>query len=338
MEADVGAGQDLPDATPATKSLGTAANAPYVVVIMSTYQGERYVREQMQSVLSQLPARGTVLVRDDGSTDRTVDEIVALADPRITITTGRNLGFGPSFLTLLTLVPKDVDMVMLADQDDVWLPDKLQRAWEQLSPLDSKPGLYGSAQTFVDQDLRPLGRTPLLPRGPSFANALTENIIVGCTAALNRAALQLLQRAGVPSAVRFHDWWIYLVVSAFGVVVYDEEPALLYRQHGANVIGRHPGRVKRLQRAWKVIVRDDWVGSLLSQIHAFFGHYGELLSSHDRSLITQHFANYKNAAVPRWAGVFSLHRRHQSLIDDVVVRCLLALRKMRPHHPSWSVL
>lgn len=338
MGADVVARDNLPDSTPATRSLGIAAIAPYVVVIMSTFQGERYVREQMLSVLSQLPARGTVLVRDDGSTDRTVDEIAALADPRITIIAGQNLGFGQSFLTLLSLVPKDVDMVMLADQDDVWLPDKLQRAWGRLNQLGSEPGLYGSAQTFVDQNLHPLGRTPPLPRSPSMANALTENIIVGCTAAINRAALLLLQRAGVPASVRFHDWWIYLVVSAFGVVVYDEEPTLLYRQHGANVIGRHPGLVTRSQRAWKVIVRDDWISSLLSQIHAFFDHYGDMISHDGKKLITQHFIDREKTAVPRWASVFSTRRRHQSLIDDVAVRCLLALRKLRGDRSRCSAL
>ena len=320
------------DPTSAAERPRIVGAVPRVVVIMSTYQGERYVREQLLSVLAQLPAGGKVLVRDDGSTDRTVDQIVGVADPRIEVITGGNLGFGQSFLTLLMLVPDDTDMVMLADQDDVWLPDKIQRAWQRLEPLGAMPGLYGSAQMLVDQDLHPLARTPTLRRDPSLANALTENIIVGCTAAMNRPAILLLQRAGVPSSVHFHDWWLYLVVSAFGVVVYDEQPTLLYRQHGANVIGRHPGRLKRLQRAWKVIVRNDWVSSLLGQIHAFLEHYGSSLSVRDRSWIEQHFAYKAGRIVPRWASVFSPHLRHQSLVDDLALRCLLALRKVRLHH------
>lgn len=296
---------------------------------MSTYQGKRYVREQLLSVLAQLPPHGRVIVRDDGSTDGTLDEINELADARVELIAGRNLGFGPSFLNLLAQVPTDVDMVMFADQDDVWLPDKIQRAWQGLEPLGSKPALYGSAQMLVDQYLNPLSRTSPPARGPSLANALTENIIVGCTAAINRQALLLLQRAGVPASVRFHDWWLYLVVSAFGTVIYDDQPTLLYRQHGGNVVGRHPGRLKRVQRAWRVIVRNDWVGSLLGQIHAFLEHYGDMLSPRDRGWIAQHFIDRRGKVAPQWSAVFWPHRWHQSPLDDLALRCLLAARKLR---------
>ena len=148
---------------------------------MSTYQGERFVREQLQSILPQLSSDSRIIVRDDGSRDHTADEVAALDDPRITLIRGSNLGFGRSFLTLLTQVPPDADMVMFSDQDDVWLPDKVERAWWHLRPLDGQAGLYGSAQMLVDADLRPLYLTPPWPRGPSLANALTENIITGCT-------------------------------------------------------------------------------------------------------------------------------------------------------------
>src|SRR5687767_4472450 len=208
---------------------------------MSTYNGARFIREQLQSILQQLPPRGQIIVRDDGSRDGTVDEVGAVNDARITLLRGANLGFGRSFLTLLAHAPSDADMVMFSDQDDVWLPNKVERAWRHLRALDGQAGLYGSAQMLVDSALRPLYPTPPWPRGPSLTNALTENIITGCTAALNRPALELLQRAGVPDGVHFHDWWLYLVVSAFGSVVYDNQPALLYRQHGGNVIGHGAG-------------------------------------------------------------------------------------------------
>ncbi|RYG56876.1 MAG: glycosyltransferase, partial [Alphaproteobacteria bacterium] len=300
-------------------TLDDAVAGPSVVVIMSTYQGERYVKAQLLSVLALLPLEGRVLVRDDGSTDGTLDEIASLQDARISLVPGSNIGFGQSFLTLLMLVPDYVDMVMVADQDDIWLPDKIERAWASLKSLGDKPGLYGGAQLVVDQNLDSLYCTPPLSRVPSLSNALTENIIVGCTAAINRQALGLLKRAGVPSTVRFHDWWLYLVVSAFGAVVYDDQPTLLYRQHSANVIGRHPGRLKRLRRAWRVIVRDDWVNSLLCQIRAFDEHYGCLLSAGDRTWIARHFVLINGRTTPSWTLVFSPRRRHQSLLDELAV-------------------
>ena len=179
-----------------------------VYVLMSTYNGERFVIEQVNSILVQLPVDGRLLVRDDGSTDSTPDKIESIVDPRIEIVRGENIGFARSFLTLLQQTPPDAEMVMFADQDDVWLPFKIQRAWKWLLPHADTPTLYCSAQELVDEHLRPLQRTPPWPRPPSFSGAIAENIVTGCTAALNRCAIDLLKQGGVPSHVRFHDWWL----------------------------------------------------------------------------------------------------------------------------------
>ena len=187
-----------------------------VVVLMSTYNGENFVLEQLYSILDQLPVDGRIVVRDDGSSDATVERVASVADPRITVVRGENLGFASSFLTLLKNAPGDAGMIMFADQDDVWLPRKIERAWKVLSAPRDRPALYCSAQMLADEQLRPLHATQRWPRDPSFQNALSENIVTGCTAALNPAAAALLRRAGVPPEVRFHDWWMYLVVSAFG--------------------------------------------------------------------------------------------------------------------------
>jgi glycosyltransferase involved in cell wall biosynthesis len=200
------------------RRVAAGAGVPRVVVLMSTYQGQRFVREQIGSILSQLPADGQLLIRDDGSRDRTVELVESISDPRITLEKGANLGFGASFLTLLIHAPADAEMVMFSDQDDVWLPGKIDRAWRHLLEVGPGPVLYGSAQMLTDEQLRPLHATSPWPRPPTFEGALTENFITGCTAAINRPALQLLQRAGVPRGVRFHDWWMYLLVSAFGTV------------------------------------------------------------------------------------------------------------------------
>jgi len=302
---------------------------PRVDVLMSTYLGERFVSEQLHSILSQLPPQGQVIVRDDGSSDHTADAVAALDDPRVTLIRGANLGFGPSFLTLLAQVTPDADMVMFSDQDDVWLPDKIERAWRQLAPLGAIPGLYGSAQMLVDAELRPLHATPPWPRGPSLANALTENIITGCTAAINRPAVELLRRAGVPDGVHFHDWWLYLVVSAFGTVVYDNQPALLYRQHGGNVIGHGAGWVGRQWGVLRFLLRNDWVGILQRQVGAFLKHYGEALPPRTLDWILCYFDTSGSGAMPRWRLIFSARRWRQAFGHDVALRVLLVAYKLR---------
>jgi glycosyltransferase involved in cell wall biosynthesis len=301
---------------------------------MSTFNGQRYVAAQLASILNQLPPGGCIRVRDDGSSDGTVNAILALGDPRISLSAGPNCGFGTSFLTLLAAAPAEADMVMFADQDDVWLPDKIERAWAQLQPFGSKPALYGSAQLLVDAELRPLHATPPWPRGPSLMNALTENIITGCTAALNRPAVALLQRAGVPEGVHFHDWWLYLVVSAFGTVVYDNQPALLYRQHDANVIGHGAGWFGRQWGVIRFLLRHDWVGILQRQVHAFLEHYGSLLAPCTLSVVLQYFQCAEDSTASRWRLVFSLKRWRQALIGDIALRVLLVAHKLR----LWPLL
>lgn len=291
-----------------------------VVVLMSTYQGARYVVEQLRSILDQLPPGGRIVVRDDGSTDGTPDTILALGDARIVLTRGTNIGFARSFLTLLTEAPEDTDMVMLADQDDVWLPHKIQRAWDHLAPLAAGPALYCSRLQLVDAQLRPLGYTPLRKRPPSFANALAENIVTGCTAAMNLHAVRLVRQCGDPAMIHFHDWWCYLVVAALGRVVYDPEPGVLYRQHGGNVIGMGSG----FGRYWaniQFIRKTSWVQIMYRQIGNLLGVFGVRLGAAQRLLITTYF--YPQHAKTAWRLGISLRRYRQTSLDEILFRVLV---------------
>jgi len=173
---------------------------------MSTYNGDRFIVEQVRSILYQLPVGGRILIRDDGSTDQTVAKVVDLRDERISVIEGENIGFARSFLTLLRDATDQADLVMFADQDDVWLAGKIERARAALANYRGSPALYCSAQMLTDAELRPAHATQSWPRRPCFENALSENVVTGCTAALNPAAVELIKRSGVPQRVKFHDW------------------------------------------------------------------------------------------------------------------------------------
>lgn len=302
---------------------------PRVYVLMSTFNGERYVDEQLRSILAQLPPGGRILVRDDGSSDATVAVIRGLADPRISVEVGVNLGFSRSFLTLLSHAPADADMVMFSDQDDVWMPDKIDRAWQALQSHPDTPALYGSTQMLTDGELRPLNVTRAWSRAPSFEGALVENIITGCTAALNRPALQLLQRAGVPRDVHFHDWWLYLVVAAHGHVHFDPRPSLLYRQHGRNQIGHGAGWLGRQWHIVRFLLRKDWVGIMLCQVHAFNRCYGDTLGRSQRAHIERHFALLRDGALPRWRMIFGPGQWRDSMASEFAFRLLVLCYRLR---------
>jgi glycosyltransferase involved in cell wall biosynthesis len=296
-----------------------------VIILMSTFNGERFIEEQVRSILDQLPADGLLMVRDDGSSDGTVARIQAFGDARIHISTGPNIGFAQSFLTLLSQTPSNADMVMFSDQDDVWLPEKIERAWQHLQPQGNRPALYCSAQMLVDESLCTLHATPPWPHPPSFTNALAENIVTGCTAAINQSALQLLQQAGVPEGVQFHDWWLYLVVSAFGTVVVDNQPTVLYRQHSGNLIGHGVGWWGRQLQMAKFLFKYDWVGILLGQISELKHHYDLQLNSVQHRLLANYFQIIGVSSKPRWRIIFSFKRWRQKLIHEPLFRILIVI-------------
>jgi len=203
-------------------------------------------------VLAQDYQQVSLSVRDDGSSDGTWSLIEKLlsAQANTSICSGVNIGAGRSFLTLLQSVSPTARYAAFCDQDDVWLPGKLSAAVRALESFQN-PALYCSAVRLVGEDLSGIRVHRRCVRGPSFENALVENIATGCTIVLNRPAIDLLAFR-VPDSFLMHDAWCYLVLSGCGSVVYDPRPRVLYRLHHSNAIGvgqtlwaEWSGRVRR---------------------------------------------------------------------------------------------
>lgn len=221
-------------------SLGAPAD---VTVLLSTFNGSRYLSDQLASFDRQTLTGWRLLWRDDGSSDDTVDLMARFASDQPSgrvvqaAGSGAHLGVFDSFMALLAQAA-DARAVALADQDDVWLPGKLTDALNALAGVDSdQPALYCTGLTVVDEDLRPVGESLPLRHGPGFPGALLQNIASGCTMVLNRAAVRAVLKATRPYH-SVHDWWIYLLIAAIGGrILFDPKPSMLYRQHGANAIG-----------------------------------------------------------------------------------------------------
>ena len=219
---------------------------PRVAILLSTFNGARYLPAQLDSFERQTEPGWHVLWRDDGSTDDTVAIMRRFATdhPVTPIDTPGRLGPAGSFYTLLAAAQPLGTPVAFSDQDDVWLPDKLARA---LAALAAGPGpaVYFSRQNLVDGALAPIGSSAPFHRPPSFHAALIGNIATGCTLALDPAAVALVAASPKPHGP-LHDWWSYLLVAAVGGrVIADPEPTLLYRQHAANQVGAPRTRLRR---------------------------------------------------------------------------------------------
>lgn len=214
-------------------------------VLMSTYNGEKYLREQLDSIFAQTLIQSPeweveLVVRDDGSVDNTCKILEEYNGryPQLTYQKGENKGVVASFFELIQKVPDEVDFVALSDQDDVWMADKLEAAVRALTTASQNgPLLYCSMCQPVDEALRPIAGVFFTENiRPSFGNALVENICTGCTAVFNREMARLVCIKYSEDIV-MHDWWLYLSASCFGQVIYDKASHMYYRQHGDNTVG-----------------------------------------------------------------------------------------------------
>jgi hypothetical protein len=223
----------------------TLATTPTITILLSTFNGERFLAEQLDSFVNQDFDNWRLLWRDDGSSDRTVAIMRAFA---LTLppgqctespTSGPHLGAAPSFLLLLSEA-RDEQIIAFADQDDVWLPQKLARAASQITTAGDRPALYCAQQFMVDETLAGSKKSAAHTNPPKFPASLTQNIANGNTLVMNRAASTLVTAIPAPEGT-VHDWWSYIVIAACGgAVIFDAEPQVLYRLHKNNLIAASP--------------------------------------------------------------------------------------------------
>lgn len=220
-----------------------------ILILMSTYNGEKYIKEQLDSIFFNTTLKPDLLIRDDGSRDTTTEiiEDYKKKNPqfKIYLKKDKNIGFAKSFMQLISLAEDQYDFFFFADQDDYWERGKLENATNILKSNKEIPSLYFSKTEYVDSKLNHLGFSPNHPRHLiGFRNAIVQNIATGCTIALNKKSIQLL-KSSMPESLIAHDWWCYLVISAFGEIFYDENSYIKYRQHQNNTIGFNTSIIKR---------------------------------------------------------------------------------------------
>lgn len=231
---------------------------------MCTYNGERFLQEQLESFVEQSHKNWSLWVSDDGSSDQTLKILegfkVKNPDHEITVLQGPQNGFCANFLSLMCREEIQTDYYALSDQDDIWLPEKLERSI--LKMQETGAAFYGGRTISIDEKGEKVGISPLFKKPPSFRNALVQSIMGGNTMVFDQEGIDLIRRAGIVD-VQSHDWWAYILVMGAGrAVYYDTEAFLLYRQHGANLIGSNSGFLAQLNRIGKLFRSEfkEWNG------------------------------------------------------------------------------
>ena len=300
-----------------------------VTVVLSTYNGQRFLIPQLESILNQQSVQIRLLIRDDGSID---DSKKILADfsekhPNISVSYGRNVGVVTSYMLLLEQLSPQVDFIAFADQDDIWRPNKLSLAIEQMQAL-SGAVLYCSCYSAVNEEGMLLWQSSVPPGAITFNNAVIENITTGCTVVINKPLLTLMQVAQVNTQnIIMHDWWAYLVATCFGSVIFDPKSTIFYRQHAGNVIGVKSGLSFWLARLNRFVFQPN-THSRISQAKEFLSLYQHTLSSEKTQLLTE-FIGYQQGNLPtraRYALQTPVYM--QKRIDNLIMKFQLIIGRV----------
>ena len=220
-----------------------------VAVLISTYNGEKFFEEQLDSILKQEAVDVDVYIRDDGSEEKFINVLKKINNDKVHIAYRENVGVGNSFMQLIYVVPEMYDFYALADQDDIWYKRKLIEAIECIK--NNRCSLYGSNQQLVDLNGN-IGSKRYDEETIVYTNSigiLQKNMIAGCTMVFPKTFLKVLrEEQNRPSCellkVRIHDVWIAMVASLYDGIFYDCRSFMLYRHHGSNLVGANTSGLK----------------------------------------------------------------------------------------------
>lgn len=223
-------------------------------ILLCTFNGEKYLKEQLLSFEKQSFKNWVLYVSDDGSTDNTKDILIRFqkkwGKDKLLLLNGPKKGFATNFMSLSSNQQIMSDYYAFSDQDDIWKVNKLENAIRCLQKLNNRPALYCSSSELIDSNGVTFGFSRVRPHRINFENSLVESVAGGNTMVFNKKAQILLVKLSQKTVqVISHDWTLYqLITGVGGVIYYDERPSVFYRQHAKNKIGTNRTYLSKLIR------------------------------------------------------------------------------------------
>lgn len=288
-------------------------------ILMSTYNGEMYLEEQIISILNQTEKDIFILVRDDGSSDKTIRILNKYKGEKLDWYNGENVGPANSFMDLVYKAPES-DYYSFSDQDDFWYRNKIEKAISKLKV--NKPMLYYCRKRITDERLMPLcDGIDMYEEELSLGFSLMKCTVAGCTMVFNhelRKKLLLYK----PRNIVMHDVWVLLVALALGEVIGDNQVLIDYRQHRNNFYGGETDKIKIFIDRLKHIVNHSNNHERSQMALEILTGYSELIKNEDKKyleLITN--LNFKN----KINIIFSNYFNRKSFIDTLMIKILIFL-------------
>lgn len=289
-----------------------------VCVLMSVFNGEKYLKEQIESILSQENVYVILLARDDGSTDSSIDILNEYRD-RIHILEGENVGIIKSFSLLVEEgLNIKCDYYAFSDQDDVWKQSKLINAVEKLNQLSNAlPSLYFSNLEYTDENLESMGYVYNTKPDITKRSSLVWNYAYGCTEVFNRKTAELFCK-GLGKRIWMHDFWIYLIGVHLGNYYYDETAYILYRQHGSNSVGYNLPLLKKIRNKLKSLKKLNETPRV-DMAEDFLSTYVSLLGGSNKKIIRD-FIQSKYCIRMRLSALFSKEYYIFNVTGNIILR------------------
>lgn len=301
-----------------------------VLVLISTYNGKKYIEEQIDSIENQkldIPLK--ILVRDDGSKDNTVNILKKLNKKykNIKVLQEENIGCNASFFKLFNIA-EGYKYYAISDQDDIWMEDKLQRGINKIMEEDSSlPILYGSCSYLMDDNKNIRGTTQKKIRESNLNNTIIQNFIPGHSDIINDSMLQLLKNDIDTKRVYFYDFWITNVAMVYGKIIFDNEPSTKYRIHSKNAIGYGNSKIKWIKERLKRIKNGDGF-KITTQIIYFYEKYKNDISSDEKYQI-ENFIKCNNSFINRLKFVFNTKLYRQKKIETILFKIAFLFGKYK---------
>lgn len=221
-------------------------NDKKIAILLATYQGESYIKQQLDSLLGQTYKNWKAFIHDDGSKDQTVRIVKEYCEKypdHFSIIEGPSCGGAKGNFFFLTNMIES-ELYMYCDQDDVWKSEKVQITLDGMEKISKKekPCLVFTDLTVVDSNLKVIDNSMshyqrLDCEKKGLNRALIQNVVTGCTMMINRSLRDLMVKKCDYKNVLMHDWWAAVIANAFGEAYYIDVPTILYRQHLDNSVG-----------------------------------------------------------------------------------------------------
>lgn len=299
-----------------------------VKVLLSAYNGEKYIGQQIDSILNQTYSNIEIYVRDDGSKDGTLEVLKPYVEAgKIHLEAGENVGFVKSFFWLIEN-SGEADYYAFSDQDDIWFENKIEMAMEKLAAKERNdiPVLYFSNYDFYDGDMNFIAHNTNKNPDIHFRGSLVDCVSLGFNSVFNKKARDLTIE-NMPRKITGHDWWMYMLCTGMGEVIYDSRPTVKYRRHNSNVSDGGYSFWKFQVWRFKRFFIGGYFHKIHEQIKEFNEFFGDKLNEENRKIIDM-FSLDGFHPMNTLKKIFFPKRYRQKVIDELFLRLIILMGRL----------